>query len=348
MRSRWVTNGLLIALAGLAGCAGTATSQSVPPSGLPVDTIDVSDLERVPAADLGDRLTVVGVPDAREPEIGNSLESLAVSDDAVWVVSHRGGIMARVDPTTNRVVAVIESPIDPDCRPNACTGLGGVAAAGQHVWLHNKYSETLKHIDAGTDEIVGTIPAADVRGLVAADGLVWSGVEGGGGAVGRDPASGDVRVAVGGGIGLAPAGTAAGSVWFVGDECRELIRVAPATGDVQATIPIDACVRGVVDVGTEVWAGTSQGILRLDPDTNEPIGRIRIRTDNDRISLAVVGDSVWFRGKVTELLRIDPTTRQGVELIGLPYGQYQAEIGVADGSLWVANWGEGTVYRIEN
>ena len=348
MRPRRVTNLSLVALACLAGCGGAGTSGADPASSLPVDTIDASELERVPAADLGDRVTVIDVPDAREAEIGNSLESMAVSDDAVWVVSHRGGIMARIDPTTNQVVAVIESPIDPDCRPNACIGLGGAAAVGQHVWLHNQYSETLKQIDAGTDEIVGTIPAADLGGLLAAHGLMWSSVEGAGGAVGRDPASGDVSVTVAEGIGQGPVGTAAGSIWFVGAECRELVRVDPATGEVLATIPIDACVGDVADVGTEVWAGTSQGILRLDPETNEGVGRIRIRTDNARISLAVVGDSVWFRGKVTEVLRIDPTTRQGVELIGLPYGQYQAEIGVADGSLWVANWGEGTVYRIEN
>lgn len=348
MPSRWFTSGLLIALACLAGCGVAGTSQTDPGSSLPVDTIDVSDLERVPAADLGDRLTVIDVPDAREPEIGNSLESMAVSDDGVWVVSHRGGIMARVDPTTNEVVAVIESPIDPECRPNACIGLGGVAAVGQHVWLHNQYSETLKQIDAGTDTIVATIPAANLGGLLAAHGLMWSGVEGDGRAVGRDPASGDVRVTVAEGIGHGPVGSAAGSVWFVGAECQELVRVDPESGDVEATIPIDACVGDVVDVGIEVWAGTSQGVLRLDPGTNEAVGRIRIRTDNTRISLAVVGDSVWFRGKVTEILRIDPTTKQGVELIGLPYGQYQAEIGVADGSLWVANWGEGTVYRIEN
>lgn len=349
MRSRLVPIGVLTVLVVLAGCGGSGTSPSTPgASTLPTETIDVRDLERVPAANLGDRLTVIDVPDPREPEIGNSLESLAVSDDAVWVVSHRGGIVARIDPTTNRVVASIESPIDPDCRPNACTGLGGVAAIGQHVWLHNKYSETLKQIDASIDEIVGTIAAADLNGLVAADGLMWSGAEGGEGAVGRDPASGEVRVTIAEGIGLAPAGAAGGSVWFVGAECREILRVDPVTGDVQAAIPIDDCIGSVVDVGTEVWAGSAKGILRLDPETNEALGRIRIQTDHDRISLAVAGGSVWFRGRVTEILRIDPETHEAVERIGLPPGQYQAEIGVADGSLWVANWGEGTVYRIEN
>jgi streptogramin lyase len=349
MRSRSVTIGLLTVLVALAGCGGSGATQSTPAaSTLPTVTIDARDLERIPAADLADRLTVIEVPDAREPEIGNSLESMAVSDDAVWVVSHRGGIVAHIDPTTNRVVAAIESPIDPDCRPNACTGLGGIAAVGPHVWLHNQYSETLKRIDASADEIVGTIAAADLNGLLAADGLIWTGLDGDDGAVGRDPASGDVRVTVAEGIGLAPAGMAAGSVWFVGAECRELLRVDPATGDVQAAIPIDACLGNLVDVGTEVWAATAKGILRLDPESDEPVGWIRIQTDHERVSLAVDGDSVWFRGRVTEILRIDPATHEAVERIGLPPGQYQAEIGVVDGSLWVANWGEGTVYRIEN
>ncbi len=345
---RWLTVGLLVVVAAFSGCGGSATSESVPAPTLSTDTIDLSDLERVMAADLGDRLTVIEVPDPREPDIGNSLEAMAVSEDAIWVVSHRGGIVSRIDPDTNEVVAAIESPILPSCIPNACVGLGRVVVVGQHVWLHNQYSESLKQIDASTNEIVGTIDAAGLGALVAAEGLLWSGSERGDSAVGMDPATGDVRVTVAEGIGLQPAGAAAGSVWFTDAECRKLIRVDPTTGATQATISIDACIGALEDVGAEVWAGTYKGILRLDPEANVAIGWIRIRTDNSGISLAVIGDSVWFRGKVTEILRIDPTTRQAVERIWLPSGQYQADIGVADGSLWVANWGDGTVYRIEN
>ena len=50
--------------------------------------------------------------------------SMAVSEDAIWVVSHRGGIVSRIDPATNEVVATIESAILPSCIPNACVGLG--------------------------------------------------------------------------------------------------------------------------------------------------------------------------------------------------------------------------------
>ena len=75
---------------------------------------------------------------------------------------------------------------------------------------------------------------------------------------------------------------------------------------------------------------------------------IRARTDNDRLSLVVVGDSVWFRTRVTEIVRIDAASGQPIERIALPRGQYQAEIGGGHGSVWIANWAEGTVYRIEN
>ena len=339
----------LVALASVAGCGGVSTSPSLPGSPPPVDTVNVSDLEKVPAADLGDRLTVIEVPDAREPEIGNSLESLAVSEDAVWVVSHRGGVVSRIDPATNEVVASIESPILPSCIPNACVGLGAVASAGEHVWFLNQYLESFQRIDASSNEIIGSKGGATrFNGLLGADGLMWSGNESGDGAVGMDPASGDASVTVSEGSGLYPSGFASGSVWFVGDDCRELLRVDAATGDIQATIAIDTCIGDVVDAGGEVWAGTFKGILRIDPTTSQEVGWISIRTENDRFSLAVVDDSVWFRGEVTEIVRLDPVAKQPVERIALPFGQYQGEIGVADGSLWVANWGEGTVYRIEN
>jgi len=310
-------------------------------------TVQVSDLERVRAADLGDRITVVDVPDPRAADIGNSLESAAFTEDAVWIVSHRGGIVSRIDPVTNAVVAVIESPILPGCIPNACVGLGSIAASGTHVWFHNGYSESFERVDPTTNEVVGSRSAAGFRGLLAADGLIWSGATLGAGAIGMDPASGDVTVTVDEGQGLYPASFAAGSVWFVGADCTELRRIDPATGATQATIEIESCVGDLIEVGDEVWAGTYRGILRLDPVLNQPFGLIRIRTENERFSLAVDGDSVWFRGKVTELLRIDPTTRQPVERIGLPGAQYQAAMGVAGGALWVANWGEGTMYRID-
>ena len=314
-----------------------------------MDTVRVSDLENVPAADLGDRLTVIEVPDAREPEIGNSLESMAVSEDAIWVVSHRGGIVSRIDPATNQVVAAIESPILPSCIPNACTGLGDVATAGQHVWFLNQYLESFQRIDASSNEIVGAKGGATrFNGLLGAGGLMWSGNEGGDGAVGMDPGSGEVTVTVSEGSGLYPAGFTSGSVWFVGDECTELLRVDPATGAVQSSIAIDTCIWDMVDVGNEVWAGTHKGIIRIDLATNLEVGRTRIPTEYDRVSLAVVGDSVWFRGAVTEIVHIDPVTKQPVERIELPYGQYSAEIDSAEGSVWIANWDEGTVYRIEN
>lgn len=320
----------------------------MPRSSTGVESIRVSELEKVRAADLGDRLTIVDVPDPRAPDIGNSLESMAVSEDAVWVVSHRGGIVSRIDPATNEVVAAIESPILPGCMPNACVGLGAVATAGEHVWFINQYADAYQRVDAGSNEIVASKGASGTTGLLGAAGLIWSGVDHEDGATGMDPATGEVMVTVADGRSLAPAGFAAGSVWFAGDECRELLRVDPATGDVQATIPIDTCVGDVVEAGDEVWAGTFKGILRIDPTTSQEVGWITIRTENDRFSLAVVDDSVWFRGEVTEIVRLDPATKQPVERIALPYGQYQGEIGVADGSLWVANWGEGTVYRIDS
>jgi streptogramin lyase len=313
-----------------------------------VDTVRVRDLEKVPAADLGDRLTIIEVPDAREPEIGNSLESMAVSEDAIWVVSHRGGVVSRIDPATNEVVATIESPILPSCIPNACIGLGDVATAGQHVWFLNQYKRSVQRVDASSNEVIGSTAIVGLAGLLGAGDLMWAGVEGGDGAVGMDPGSGEVTVTVSEGSGLHPAGFASGSVWFVGDECTELLRVDPTSGALQGTVVIDICIWDIVDVGNEVWAGTHKGIIRIDSATNQEVGRTRIPTEYDRVSLAVVGDSVWFRGAVTEIVRIDAVTKQPVERIELPYGQYSAEIDSAEGSVWIANWDEGTVYRIEN
>jgi streptogramin lyase len=309
--------------------------------------VDVTDVEPVRAADLGDRLTVIAVPDPREPDLGNSLESLAVSDDAVWVVSHRGGIVSRIDPATNEVVAVVESRILPDCRVNDCVGLGSVHVRDDDVWLHNQYLQLFLRIDTETNEIVDEVSDVVIGHPLPGSDLMWS-PGAGGGAVGRDFDSRDIVVTVDHDGPIEPAGGAAGSMWFTSTGCDLLLRVDPVTGAVQATIPAVGCARSVVEVGGEVWASSSRGIMRIDPATDQMLGRIRASTDNDRLSLVVVGDSVWFRTRITEIVRIDAATAQPMERITLPPGQYQAEIGGGHGSVWVANWAEGTVYRIED
>ncbi len=309
--------------------------------------MDANDVEPVRASDLGERLTVIEVPDPREADLGNSLESLAVSDDAVWVVSHRGGIVTRIDPSTNEVVAVVESRILPDCQVNACVGLGSVDLRNDEVWFHNQYLQLFLRIDTETNEVVDEVSDIGHGHFVPGSDLMWS-AGAGGGAIGRDFDSREVVVTVDHDGPIEPAGVAAGSMWFTSTACDLLLRVDPATGAVQATIPAVGCARSVVEVGNEVWLSSSRGIQRIDPATDEVLGRIRASTDNDRLSLVVVGDSVWFRTRITEIVRIDATTAQPMERITLPWGQYEAEIGGGLGSVWVANWAEGTVYRIED
>jgi streptogramin lyase len=301
----------------------------------------------VHAADLGDRLTVIEVPDPREADLGNSLESLLVTEDAVWVVSHRGGILSRIDPSTNEVVAVVESRILPDCQVNACVGLGSVDLRDGEVWLHNQYLQLFLRVDTEANEVVDEVSDINLGHFSPGSDLMWS-PGAGGGAVGRDFDSRDVVVTVDHEGPIEPAGVAAGSMWFTTTACEDLVRVDPATGAVLATIPAVGCARSVVEVGDEVWASSSRGIMRIDPATDQMLGRIRASTDNDRLSLVVVGDSVWFRTRITEIVRIDAASGQPMERITLPWGQYQAEIGGGHGSVWVANWAEGTVYRIED
>ena len=339
--------GHVIACASLVGCAGSVVPPSERAASTSASTVDVDAVERVSAADLGERLTVITVPDPREPDLGNSLDSLAVSDDAVWVTSHRGGILSRIDPSTNEVVAVVESRILPDCRVNACVGLGGVDVRDGEVWLHNPYLQQFLRIDTESNEVVDQVSDIGRGGFIPGSSLMWAAGPGGG-AMGRDFDSGDLTVTVHHNGEIEPAGVAAGSAWFTTSACDDLLRVDLATGSVRATIPAGGCVRSVVDVGGEVWASTFRGILRIDPAKNQILGSISASTDNDRLSLVVVGDSVWFRTRVTEIVRIDAASGQPMERIGLPPGQYQAEIGGGHGSVWIANWAEGTVYRIEN
>ena len=166
----------------------------------------------------------------------------------------------------------------PSCVPNACIGLGGI----DHGRAARVVSQPVQRVTGASrrdqqrdHRIHGRLrPRRNTR----AGGLIWSGVESGDGAVGMDPESGEVSGHGSGGKRAVSRRLRRGSVWFVGDECTELLRVDPASGAVQGTIAIDTCIGDVVDAGGEVWAGTFRGILRIDPATNEEVGWIRMLT----------------------------------------------------------------------
>lgn len=189
---------------------------------------------------------------------------VAVGAGAGWVASSRGAV-ARIDPASNRVVAVIKLPPE---------GPEGIAVAGRIVWVAEG-GHGVARIDAATNRLLGTVRLDLYAERVAADGgTIWVGgpttdpiLETAGAVARIDAAAGRVREIVPSGL---PTGLAAGvgAVW---------ITERDAAGGALECIAPDASPSGMTGLptlgelavgGGAIWAADRRGSLvyRLEPD----------------------------------------------------------------------------------
>jgi DNA-binding beta-propeller fold protein YncE len=190
---------------------------------------------------------------------------VAVGAGAGWVVSGRGAV-ARIDPASNRVVAVIKL---------ANQGQEGIAVAGRIVWVAEG-GHGVARIDAATNRLLGTIRLGVQADRVAADGgRIWVGGRSTdpsfetAGAVARiEAATGRVREIVPSGL---PTGLAAGvgAVWITERDAAggALECIGPGASPSGRTGRLPALGELAVGGGA-VWAADRRGSLvnRLDPD----------------------------------------------------------------------------------
>jgi YVTN family beta-propeller protein len=169
---------------------------------------------------------------------------------SIWVGNHHGGTVARIDPTTNAVVATV---------PWGAHGNGGVyhmTTDGSHIWVTASRTSDVAEIDTATNSIVRRtpVPTGTCGGIAVDASAVWvtSGYDGpyacslsrpdlGIDKIGVsriDRATGAVtRIDVGG----RPfdVRSAFGSVWILVDAPElELVRLDPATYRVIGRLPL--------------------------------------------------------------------------------------------------------------
>jgi hypothetical protein len=191
--------------------------------------------------------------------------AVVATADAIWVANHHAGTIARIDPRTNAVVASVQW---------GEAGGGGpthLAIDGSSVWVTSVRTMDLVEIDTATNRIVDRVdlaPAGACGGLAAGPDSVWA-------------ASGFDR----------PFSCWQPEHWGVS-------RVDRAT---RAVTRIDVGARPAdVRIGFgSVWVLTDEPtteLLRLDPITNEVVGRLALPLRPDLANPLAIGlDAIWVR-----------------------------------------------------
>jgi DNA-binding beta-propeller fold protein YncE len=229
----------------------------------------------------------------------------------LWVTCDACGEVARIDTTTNRVVARVAVPPRP----------GGLALGGGFLWAFHTLDSTVSRIDPATGSVATfSVPGVEGAGIAFSRGSVWLLSSARPSQVLRlDPRTLSVQARVP----LNPSGQQhpLKEAWgLVGDEARlwaadpnynMVTEIDPATNAVRRRVrgisqsPMDQPF-GIALAGNDVWVATRSGVNRIDERTGEIRG------------------AIWL-----------PSAGSG--LIGVAFGL---------GAAWVSHYDRGTLTRI--
>ena len=256
-----------------------------------------------------------------------ALLSLSRGSGAVVV---RANSLAVIDPRANRIVASV--PVG--SRPTA------VAVGEGAVWVANTAAGTVARIDPRARTVVETIGiGAPVIDVAAGDGSVWTANGRDGTVTEIDPRTNTIvqSIDLGGPDELVPDEThavaiGAGSVW-VAKGAREIVRIDPRTGQIEATVDVGAEPSDVAVSGGSVWTATSaERVLRIEPRTNRIVAEAAVGFP---VSLAAAPEAVWVGTYPTTVWRINPTTTTAAGTVATTGAA--AGIAISPRGVWIAD-----------
>jgi virginiamycin B lyase len=177
--------------------------------------------------------------------------SLAAGAGSVWVLTDEKGVLSRIDPRSNRVVARIQ------VAPYSFAA----AFAFDAAWISNtgpagkQGPGSVQRIDPATNRVIATIPAGPVpRFLAAGEGGVWTLNQGDGSVTHIDPRTNKPVATIQ--LGMQGSGgdiaTGAGRVWVRGSRVL-LVALDPATNRIVERFGPPAGSGAVRVAGNLVW-----------------------------------------------------------------------------------------------
>jgi streptogramin lyase len=261
-----------------------------------------------------------------------------VTKDAVWVASARANHVVQLLVASNTVglIANVERP---------CAGL--VEAFGS-IWSPScGANKEIERIDPATGKITASVPAeaADSEGgITAGAGSVWFVVKPGK-LIRIDPRTNAITASI-----ELPSGTVnpafgEGFVWVSSNAHDELLKVDPKTNSIVATIPVGSRPRFLTVGAGSVWT-LNQGdgnISRVDIQTGKLVATIVCGIPGTGGDISYGEGHVWATVYEFPLTEVDPATNTVVKQWA---GNGGDGLRVGDGSLWLSNGRQQTVWRI--
>jgi virginiamycin B lyase len=260
---------------------------------------------------------------------------LEIGFGSLWVSNEGLGAVQRIDPATNKVIAVVN--VNKPC--------AAMAAGYGSLWVASRKDKSIYRIDAHNNKVTATIPVtvADSEASIAAgNGGIWVLTDQKGVLSRIDPETNEVVAH----ISVNPYSYAAiagyGAIWVTNTgrprstDTGTVQRVDPKTNTVVATITVRSQPRFLAAGEGSVWVlnQTDGTVSRIDPLTNEVVATIQVGVPGPGGDIAAGEGAVWVRASKVLLSVIDPNTNNVIKRFGPAQGSGAVRAG--DGKVWVS------------
>jgi YVTN family beta-propeller protein len=278
-------------------------------------------------------------PDQIVSRIPTGTGQIIFGEDAIWVITHLGNTVSRIDPAANEVAATI--PVG--------EFLQALAFGHGAVWVAGSSDGTIARIDSKTNAISTTNPVvqplSSVNGVAVGGGSVWvsSGSEH---TVSRIDPDNNVVIAT---IPVEPYPSqiafAQNAVWITHTASPVLTRIDTDSNQISTELDLECSTREIAADEAAIWVACDGDpvLFRIDPLTNRIVARIAIGNHSQGIALG--SGAVWVTSLTDHTLTsIDPITNQVTAVYRV--GSNPVDVVAARGDVWVALSGENSVWRI--
>jgi hypothetical protein len=268
---------------------------------------------------------------------GGQAYGLSADDSSVWAVSYDAGTVAKIEPTSNAVVATVDLG----------AGAASAMSTDDDLWVAGYGGAPLFRIDPATASTSDQFRVGELCcDLTYGSDLVWA-LDPSGSVTGISPADGTVKAEHGVTLDANAHSNAvfAGGALWVSSDTTPLHRIDVATGAVQ-DLDVGGGVPFIAKDGL-VWGASPTEVWALDEKTGQVAERIALEGSSEVLSLDVGGSSVWVgmrRGRVGLVREVDRAS--GTVLAELDDVHIPARIVLAFDSAWVTDSASSSVYRI--
>jgi DNA-binding beta-propeller fold protein YncE len=241
--------------------------------------------------------------------VGRFPSSIAVGEGAVWVANEGEGTLSRIDPATNLVAATY---------PIAEKNFLRITTHDGQVWAAACLDDAVRAIDPASGAITGEVAIDECWNIASGGGSIWVPV-GERTIVRVDPKLLIAIPTVFVRSGPAEIVEGFGSMWVTNVNARSISRFDPITREVTANIEtgldrIHGSLRGMAAGVDRMWLATNQGVLGIDPQTDQVA--VTLHQAGEAKDLAEAGGRLWVTtGDAGTIVALDPITGDLVQTV---------------------------------